>query len=241
MPSSLYVSLSAQMAMENRMTSIARNVANINTAGYRAEEISFSETMTNAGKADVSFVSMGDTFISRRQGAISKTDNPCDVAIEGEAWFSVQRGNEVIYTRDGRLTMDQAGLLTTVNGEPILSTAGAPIQLDPEGGKPIIQVDGEIVQNGQTQGQIGLFEIADEDKLTRYGGSAVVTDGVAFPIQDPTRARIVQGYVEGSNVNAMSEMTKLIMVSRAFESSAKALETTENLQSQAIRELGSES
>ena len=241
MPSSLYVSLSAQVAMENRMNSIARNVANINTAGYRAEEISFSETLTNAGKNDVSFVSMGDTYISRRQGAITKTDNPLDVAIEGEAWFSIQRGNEVAYTRDGRMTINQAGMLTTVNGEPILSTGGAPIQLDPDGAAPVIQEDGEIVQNGQAQGKIGLFEISEDDKLARYGGSAVSTDGVAFPVQDPTKARVVQGYVEGSNVNAMTEMTKLIMVSRSFESAAKAMETSENAQQEAIRELGSSS
>ncbi|SNY92166.1 flagellar basal-body rod protein FlgF [Cohaesibacter sp. ES.047] len=241
MPSSLYVSLSAQVSMENRMNSIARNVANVNTSGYRAEEISFSETLTHAGKNDVSFVSMGDTYISRRQGAITKTDNPFDVAIEGEAWFSIQRGQEIAYTRDGRLTMDQTGMLTTVNGEPILSASGAPIQMDPEGGKPIIQADGEIMQDGQGQGRLGLFEISEEDKLTRYGGSAVVTDGVPFPVQDPTKARVVQGYVEGSNVNAMTEMTKLIMISRSFESAAKAMETTENAQSQAIRELGSDS
>ncbi|PLW75504.1 flagellar basal-body rod protein FlgF [Cohaesibacter celericrescens] len=241
MPSSTYVSLSAQVAMENRMNSIARNVANINTAGYRAEEISFSETMSDVSKAPVSFVSMGETYISRQQGAITKTGNALDLAIEGEAWFSIQRGNEVAYTRDGRLNLDQTGTLTTVNGEPILSANGTPIQMDPEGDSPYVQADGEVVQGEQNVGRIGLFELNEGEKLTRYGGSAVLPEGIAFPLQDLTKARIVQGFVEGSNVNAMTEMTKLIMISRAFESAAKAMETTENAQSEAIRELGSTS
>ena len=241
MPSSAYVSLSAQIAMDNRMQSIARNVANINTAGYRGEAISFSEILSEAGSSPISFVTMGDTFISRNKGAITKSDNPLDIAIEGEGWLSFQRGNQVAYTRDGRLAIDGTGQLITVNGEPVLSENGTPIQLDPEGATPIIQADGEIIQGNQNAGRIGLFEIREGDKLTRYGGSAVVPEGIAFPIQDPTRVRIVQGYVEGSNVNAMTEMTKLIMVSRAFESAAKAMETTENAQSEAIRELGSSS
>ena len=241
MPTSNYVSLSSQIALNNRMESVARNVANINTAGYRAEAINFSEVLANSGSESVSFVSMGNTYISRDKGAISQTGNPLDLAIDGEAWFSFQRGNEVAYTRDGRLQMNSSGQLTTVNGEPILSSSGSTIQADPRGGRIVVQADGEISQNGQTIDSIGLFEINETDDLKRYGGSAVVPEGVAFPLQDPSKARVMQGYVEGSNVNPMMEMTKLIMISRAFESAEKVMETSEEAQRQAVRDLGDES
>ncbi|WP_119308970.1 flagellar basal-body rod protein FlgF [Cohaesibacter haloalkalitolerans] len=238
MPTSNYVSLSSQIALDNRMQSVARNVANINTAGYRGEAVSFSEILANAGSDSVSFVSMGQTHISREKGAISQSGNPLDLAIEGDAWFSFQRGGEVAYTRDGRMQMDSTGRLTTVNGEPILSASGSTIQVDPQGGSLVIQADGEIAQNGHTVDRIGLFEISPDDKLKRYGGSAVVPEGVAFPLQDPSKARVLQGFVEGSNVNPMTEMTRLIMISRAFESAQKVMETSEDAQRGAIRDLG---
>ena len=238
MPTSNYVSLSSQIALSNRMESVARNVANINTAGYRGESINFSEVLANSGSESVSFVSMGNTHISRAKGAISQTGNPLDLAIDGDAWFSFQRGTEVAYTRDGRLQMDSSGRLTTVNGEPVLSSSGSTIQIDPQGGRIVVQADGEIAQNGQTIDSIGLYEINEEDTLKRYGGSAVVPEGVAFPLQDTSKARVMQGYVEGSNVNPMTEMTKLIMISRAFESAEKVMETAEDAQRQAVRDLG---
>nr|WP_321462038.1 flagellar basal-body rod protein FlgF [uncultured Cohaesibacter sp.] len=241
MPTSNYVSLSSQIALDNRMQSVARNVANINTAGYRGESINFSEILANSGSDTVSFVSMGDTHISQAKGSVSQTGNPLDLAIEGDAWFSFQRGSEVAYTRDGRLQMDPSGRLTTVNGEYVLSSSGSSIQIDPRGGQIVVQADGEIVQNGRTIDSIGLFEINPDDKLKRYGGSAVVPEGVAFPVQDPSKARVMQGYVEGSNVNPMMEMTKLIMISRAFESAQKVMDTSEEAQQQAIRELGGDS
>nr|WP_321454763.1 flagellar basal-body rod protein FlgF [uncultured Cohaesibacter sp.] len=238
MPTANYVSLSSQIALDNRMQSVARNVANINTAGYRGEAINFSEILANAGSDSVSFVSMGETHISQERGAITQTGNSLDLAIEGDAWFSFQRGGEVAYTRDGRLQMDASGRLTTVNGEPLLSASGSTIQVDPQGGQLVVQADGEITQNGRAVDSIGLFEFNPDDKLTRYGGSAVMPEGVAFSLQDPSKARVLQGYVEGSNVNPMMEMTKLIMISRAFESSQKVMETSEDAQREAVRELG---
>ncbi len=238
MSSAFYVALSGQVALDNRMQSLARNVANIQTAGYRADAISFDVALSETAKDPVSFATSGATYISRAHGGLEKTDNPLDLAIEGEGWFAIRRGNGAVYTRDGRLTMDAEGVLRTLGGEELLDTAGAPIILDPDAGPPRVMSDGEIHQGDQIVGVVGLFEIDPAANLTRQGGSAVVPDIPARPILDYLGTGISQGFIEGSNVNPMREMTKLIIVSRAFESAAKAVETSEGAETQAIRELG---
>lgn len=241
MESALYVALSAQVALSHRMETVSRNVANMNTAGYRADEIKFSELVSRAGQDPVSFASQGKEFISRQTGAIEQTDNPLDLAVDGEAWFALQTGNGVIYTRDGRLKMDANGLLQSVNGYAVLDAGGQQIQLDPEAGTPLILENGEVRQGDDPIGAIGLFTIPDDAKLSRQDNSGVVPDKPAVPVQEFTQNAIRQGYVEGANINPVREMTKLIMITRAFESASNMIETSNDAQEEAIRELGGDS
>src|SRR5919201_1959887 len=103
MQTSLYVALSAQLTLQKRLDAIANNVANINTAGFKAEEVRFETLLSQAPLEPVSFVSSGDTYLSRRVGEIVKTDNALDVAVEGEAGLAIQTPAGTVYTRDGRL------------------------------------------------------------------------------------------------------------------------------------------
>ncbi|QDG77809.1 flagellar basal-body rod protein FlgF [Labrenzia sp. PHM005] len=243
MQSSLYVALSAQVALSNRLETVSRNVANMNTAGYRADEINFAELVSKAGPDKVSFSSGGENYISRQGGSLNKTDNPLDLAVEGEAWFAIRDGNGTLsYTRDGRLQMANDGTLKTVTGQQILGAGGQPIQLNPEAGAPLITQNGDIVQgDGDITGQIGLFLIPEDAKLTRRDNSAVIPDKPVTPVQVFDKNAVRQGYVEGANINPVREMTKMIMITRAFESATKMIDMGNQSQEKAIRELGATS
>ncbi|WP_024276882.1 flagellar basal-body rod protein FlgF [Xanthobacter sp. 126] len=238
MGSGLYVSLSAQLAADKRLTTIANNVANLNTAGYRAEEVRFEEMVSRAGGEDVSFTSTGETYTSRKSGPINPTGNPLDIAVEGKGWFAVRDGATTAYTRDGRMSMSPEGELRTLSGRPILDASGAPVVIDPTGGTVRIGTDGSISQNRRAIGRVGLFLIPEDAKLARRDGALVVPDKPAALVQDYTRNVVRQGFVEGANVDAVTEMTRLIALQRAFEMAASAVSQTEDSTSQTIRELG---
>lgn len=236
--SALYVSLSAQVAMEKRLATIANNVANMTTGGFRADEVKFEEILSLAAKDSVSFASSGQSFISRRAGPVTKTDNPLDVAIQGDAWFAYRGASGPVYTRDGRFSMNENGDLVTVDGYPVLDSGGAPITLDPLAGPPAISRDGTITQGANQVGILGLFSLSSNSHLTRHGSSGVMSSIPGEVVQDFTSTGIQQGYSEGSNVNPILEMTKMIALQRNFESAATTIQESESTLMDAIRTLG---
>lgn len=238
MQNGLYVALSSQLALEKRLTTTAQNVANMATSGYRAEETRFSALMAGSGKSAVSFVSSGDSYISRASGQITKTDSPLDVAIQGDAWLSVGGAGGPVYTRDGRLTMDPTGRLTDITGRPVLDPGGSPLLLDPQQGPPVIGRDGSVHQGVNQVGAIGVFTCDPKAAISRSGTNAVTPSLPAKPVQDFTRIGILQGHLEGSNVNPIMEMTKLIAIQRAFESAANLTQQSEASLQDAIKSLG---
>jgi flagellar basal-body rod protein FlgF len=238
MQNGLYVALSAQVSLQKRLETIANNVANMNTAGFRADGVSFATELAKAGDKRLAYVSAGQTFISRQTGASSKTGDPFDVAVQGDGWLGIQTANGVAYTRDGRMRISETGGLETLNGNAVLDAGGAPIILDPASGPPSISGDGMIAQNGKQVGAIGLFAIDDDAKLTRTENSGVIPDKAATPVLDFTKNGIVQGYVESSNVNPIEEMTKLISVTRDFDSVNSQVSDTEASMQDAIKTLG---
>jgi flagellar basal-body rod protein FlgF len=211
----------------------------MNTAGYRADGVSFEALMAKAGGSTVAFADKGTDFISRRMGGVSKTENPLDVAVQGDAWLAIKTPGGIAYTRDGRMTVNESGELTTLNGYSVLDAGGAGILVDPSAGPPDIARDGMISQKGSQVGALGLFTIDDDAKLTRYDNSGVMPDKPANPVLDFTANGVVQGFVEGSNVNPIMEMTKLIEVSRAFDGINAATEKSESSLTDAIKTLGS--
>jgi flagellar basal-body rod protein FlgF len=234
----LYVALSARLALERRMETIANNVANAGTAGFRADEISFQSLMSRAGDKPVAFASPGDTHITRRNGEISKTGNPLDVAVSGDAWLGLQTPTGPVYTRDGRMRLRESGVLESLNGYQVLDAGGAPITLDPNAGAPQISRDGMISQGDQQIGALGLFTIDPTAKLARFDNSGVIPDKPVAPVVEFTANGVVQGSVEGSNVNPVLELTKMMMVQRTFESLSTMTESSESALQDAIKTLG---
>lgn len=241
MQTGLYVALSAQVALQRRLDTIASNVANASTAGFRAEELTFETHLGRAGVDQVAYTKPGEAYTSRRSGELVKTDNLLDVAVQGESWLAIDTPSGRVYTRDGRMRMLESGELQTLNGHSILDVGGAPILLDPNAGPPRIARDGMITQNNQQMGALGLFRIEEGAKLTRFENSGVVPDREAQPELDFTKSGIVQGFVERSNVNPVLEMSHLITISRAFESAAAAIGQSEDSLRQGVRDLGAAS
>lgn len=234
---SLYVPLAAQVATERRMATIANNIANMSTPGFRAESIKFERLLSTAGDQEVAFVSEGETYTSLAAGPVNYTGNPLDVAPQGDAWFAVQTPNGRAYTRDGRLHIAPTGELLTVDNLPVLDAGGTAMLVDPAGGEIRIGADGAMTQGANRVGTLGLFTLPAGAKLTRQG-NAVIPDRPGLPVQDFSSLGVRQGYVEGSNVDPIMEMTRLIAVQRTFEMAAQAVQQSEDQTSEAIRTLG---
>ncbi len=238
MQSGLYVAISAQVALEKRLSTIADNVANAGTVGFRATEVKFDDVLSGVGKDSVSFVSPGSTYLSTKSGGLKQTGNPLDFAIRGEAWFAIDTPAGSVMTRDGRFTMLETGELVSLEGYPVLDAGGAAIQLDPLSGAPEAGADGMLRQNGQPVGAIGVFAFVPGDDFVRYGNSGLVPSTPPEAIVDRDDVGIVQGFVEESNVNPVLEMTNLIMVQRAFENAASLIRQSDQSLGEAVKAIG---
>ena len=114
MQSGLYVSLSSQMALEKRLTTIADNMANVNTTGFRGTEVKFDEMLANnenKTNTKVAFVSQGNDYLDTTHGEMQHTGNMLDFAVKGDAWFSLDTPAGRVLTRDGRFTMRDLSLI----------------------------------------------------------------------------------------------------------------------------------
>ena len=239
MQDSLYVALSSQLALEKRLTTIADNVANASTIGFRATGVKFEDVVSGTGQKAVSFASSGDSFLSAAHGSMTETGNPFDFALQGDAWFGIETPVGTVMTRDGRFSMDENGRLLSIEGYPVLDAGGAPIQLDPRGGPPKAGADGSLRQGDQLVGAIGLFTFEPGANFARYGNSGIVPTREPEPIVDRIDVGVAQGFVGESNVNPVLEMTRLIQVQRAFENVAALMRQTEATTDDAIKTLGS--
>ncbi|MGH6761687.1 MAG: flagellar basal-body rod protein FlgF [Phyllobacterium sp.] len=238
MQNSVYVGLSSQISLERRLDAIAQNVANMSTPGFRATGMKF-DTLVSTVADDVSFSSAGRSYIKTEAGPVIPTGNPLDIAVKGDAWLSLATPAGQVYTRDGRMVMTVDGELQSVNGYSILDAGGQPLMVNPNGGPIRIASDGAVYQNDAQIGAVGLFTISKDAKLTYFDNSAIVPDMPAEPVVDNAAYGVIQGSIEGSNVDSITEMTRLISVTKAFERVDALLRESESTFSQAIKTLGS--
>ena len=239
MQDGLYVALSSQIALEKRLNTIADNVANASTVGFRATGVTFEDVVSGLDDKALSFVTSGDTYISNTNGPLRETGNPFDFAVKGNAWFGIETPGGTVMTRDGRFTLTENGELVTIEGYPVLDAGGAPIQLDPRNGPPRAGADGSLRQGDNLVGALGLYNFDPGPNFIRFGNSGIVPAGEPEPLVDRLDAGVVQGFLEESNVNPMLEITKLIMVQRAFENGAAMIRNTESSYDEAIKTLAS--
>jgi flagellar basal-body rod protein FlgF len=239
METGLYVALSSQMAIEKRLNTIADNMANANTVGFRSTGVKFEELVSGHGERSIDFVSAGDTFIPDIGGPLSETGNPFDFAVQGDAWFAIETPAGTVMTRDGRFTMRNTGELVTLQGYPVLDAGGAPVQLDAQGGPPAAGEDGTLRQGGRLVGAIGLYQFQPGETYLRFGNSGFIAQGKPEPIVDTQGIGVAQGFVEESNVNPVKEMMRLIQVQRAFDQITALSRQGDGALDEAVKTLGS--
>lgn len=241
MINTVYLGLSAQLALQRRLDSIAVNVANANTVGFRAEQIRYTTAQSSETIPDTGFASIGQTYLDRKAGELVRTGNPLDIAIDGDAWLAISTPQGTTYTRDGRLQISPTGELLTQTGHPVLDAGGSGLRLDPAGGPPNIASDGTITQGANSVGTIGLFTIDSAARLDRAADTSVIPSTAAQPAVDQPGIGVRQGFVEHSNVNPIIETTRLVFDQRIFDAISSAIGENEQLKSDTIKALGATS
>lgn len=241
MENALLIGLSRQMALRRQMDVVANNIANLETPGYKGETLKFEEYVQPAAEtqnltqptADVSYVLDATVIRNFVAGQMKPTGNPLDVAINGTGWFVIDTPQGELYTRDGHFTLNEEGMLVTAEGHPVLGTSGTLVFSAEETGIAIA-TDGTISTSAGEKGKLRIVSFEDENVLLKEGSN---TFSSATPGVDIETPRVTQGFVEGSNVNAVSEMARMIEVSRSYISTARALEKLADLKKQAINDL----
>lgn len=240
MDNTLLISFSAQNALTRRLEVAANNMANVSTAGFKAEQVLFEPVMRRPASiverpTTVEFVR--DYTIARdfRPGTLQRSDNPLDVALTGQGFFTIATPNGPAYTRDGQFTLDTNGRMINHEGKAVLDANGAEITLDLIKGAPLIGKDGTITQSGTEVAKIGIVNFEKPGALKKVGDNLWRAEG-QNPIASTT-FEVVQGMVEGSNVVAINELTNIMQISRAFESATRLARQAEDLRSKAIERL----
>ena len=243
MDTALFVAMSRQAVLRREMDIVANNIANVDTAGFKVESL-ISETESrplpagkDSGPRNVQFVL--DTGLARNfgQGAMTSTGAPLDVAIEGDGFFQINTPAGQRYTRDGRFTVDQTGRLVTSAGHAVGGDGGAEILIDPTKGPVSIARDGIISQGEERIGKLGVMRFATLSGLSKDGDGLYRNDANVAAEAAPD-AMLHQGSVEGSNVNAVLEVTRMIEVTREYEKISKLMDQTSDLDRRSIERLG---
>jgi flagellar basal-body rod protein FlgF len=238
MDNSLLIGLSRQVALGRELEVVANNIANINTTGYKSDSSIFEQFLMPpassgefpAGSRQLAYVRDRQTWHNLGPGPIQRTGGSLDVAIDGDAFLTVQTAAGPRYTRNGALQMSPTGALVTSAGDPVLGVGG-PIQFQNTDHDISIGEDGTItVREGasatsdSTRGQLQLARFANPEALQKQGSSLFQAPAGVTPQPASTGVRVVQGSIEQSNVSAVSEMARMIEITRTYEQIASVLQ-----------------
>ncbi len=245
MENALLVGLSRQVALTRELETIANNVANLGTNGFKAHQLRFEEYLNPTASADafepgdkqVSYVIDKNSGIDFSPGPLQRTDNPLDIAISGNAVLAVQTPGGERYTRNGALQINTRGELVTSDGHRVLGEGG-PITFTPEETGIGIGKDGTVSSSEGQKGKLRLMAVPNPGQLENAGFN---TYTAATPLRPAaaTDVRIESGAVEQSNVKPVLEMSRLIEVNRAYTSVSQMLQRNDELTRSAIQQLSS--
>lgn len=215
MDNAVYATLTRQSGLLAEMRAVANNIANTATTGYRAEGVIFSEYVSALdGQApSLSMAAARVRETSLAQGGLTQTGGTFDLAIEGDGFFLIGTPQGERLTRAGTFGPNENGDLVTPEGYPVLDPGGAPVFVPTGGGQIAIAPDGTISAAGQPVGQVGLYLPTDPNDLIREDGVRFRADGGVVA----TEGRMLQGFVEESNVDAVLQIARMIEVQRAYE------------------------
>lgn len=242
MENSLLIGLSRQMTLRQKMNVIANNMANVNTSGYKQDNLLFEEFLAPVARmndvsgrdARLSFVLDPAMYRNFDEGDFVQTGNDLDVAISGDAWFVVQTDDGDRYTRNGEFKTNADGVLTLSSGEPVLGEGG-PITFAPNESGILIAGDGTISTNLGQRGKLRLVTFENNNVLRKEGALLMSSEVAPQPAENP---KVAQGMVEKSNVQPVVELTRMIDTLRAYTSITQTLQKTQELRQTAIERLG---
>ncbi|MFQ6546817.1 flagellar hook-basal body complex protein [Aestuariibius sp. 2305UL40-4] len=231
-----YAALTRQSGLMNEMRLIANNIANTSTTGYRQEGIIFSEYVADIGEAPSLSMATGRVkMTSQSQGALTQTGNPFDLAIEGDGYFQIETTEGLRLTRAGHFTPNAEGDLVTPDGHRVLDAGGAPVFVPTDLGTVGIAADGTVSAGGTPLAQIGVVQPSDPTALMREQGTLFVPEGEVLPVEN---GRILQGFLEESNVSPVLQISRMIEVQRAYELGQSFLENEDERMRSVFRLLG---
>ncbi|WP_278922132.1 MULTISPECIES: flagellar hook-basal body complex protein [Pseudophaeobacter] len=235
MESAGYATLSRQTGLMREMRVVANNIANAATTGYRSEGLIFSEfVQSSQGQESLSMARANIFNTSMEQGQLTQTGGTFDFAIEGDAYFMIETPQGERLTRSGAFSPNAEGDLVTMDGHRVLDAGRAPVFVPGTAGSIQVGANGTITADGNAVGQIGLFQPDEDTILMREDGVMFRAEG---EIVDAEGAKMVQGYLEGSNVNAITQVTRMIEIQRAYEMGQSFLETEDQRIRNAIKNL----
>lgn len=248
MSGGIYMSAAGAMAYEKRMQVISNNLANINTSGFKKDKGHFliidspdsikedlEKKSISTGKQQPPLWLQFETITDFSAGPMKHTGNPFDLALEGDGFFCIKTEQGTQYTRNGNFSLDQDGMLVTMDGLPVLGEGG-PINI--EGDTFTVGVEGNISVDGNLVDTIKIVGFEKPDALEK-------TENSLFAIADKNEVEskaentgVSQGFIELSNVNAIRMMTEMIEVLRGYESYQKAIKTADEANAKAINDVG---
>ncbi|SES41157.1 flagellar basal-body rod protein FlgF [Tranquillimonas rosea] len=235
-----YAAITRQSGLMREMQAVAHNIANAATTGFRREGVIFSEFVERLdGKAPSLSMGTGNVrMIGTDQGPIRQTRGAFDLAIEGNGYFLVETGTGQALTRAGAFTPSANGELATPDGHRLLDAGGAPVFVPPDARSVAVGRDGTLSADGRPLARIGLWQPAADETLTRATGVLFRLSSPPEPVE--AEGVILQGFIEGSNVDPVSEVTRMIEVQRAYELGQTFLDREDERIRAVTRTLGSQ-
>jgi len=230
----LLESVETLINQEQRLNQVTNNLANVDTPGFKKETVTFDEMLYRANRTRQRVGKALRINTVHQQGVVQKTDAPLDLAISGDGFFRVQTPAGERYTRAGNFQRNNEGLLVTANGYPVLGEAG-PITIT--GNKVDVARDGRLFVDGIQTNRLAVVT-ADPQGLKKEGENLFrLVDGAAE--ETPETFQVLQGHLEKSNVNTVTEMTEMIDLYRSYEGQQKMIRAVDDLDDLAVRKVGS--
>jgi flagellar basal-body rod protein FlgG len=242
MSGSIYTAGSGAILQQMRLDVYANNLANVNTVGFKADQPVFR--MENADqppepgeRAPV----LSPYALPMRcvtdfdSGALQSTGGQLDVSIVGNGFFEVQTPDGPQYTRNGRFSINEDGVLSTQSGWPVMGQGG---EIAIEGNRIVIGEGGEVSVDGKVIGVLKVADFKAPELLTKTEGTLFKADNPAAGIGDAQDYRLAQGTLEASNVNAIRTMTEMIETLRVFETYQKVIHAADDATSKTVNEVG---
>lgn len=230
-----YATLNRQSGLMREMGVVANNIANSSTTGFRREGVVFSEFVAALDQdPSLSMAHASGRHVDLSQSTLSQTGGQFDFAIQGEGFFLIDTPQGQRLTRAGSFTPSAEGELVTMDGNRLLDAGGAPIFVPPDAKGVALAADGTLSAGGQPIAQVGLWQPTNPLSLRHQAGTLFAADGV----EPATGATVLQGQLEDSNVEPVSEIARMIEVQRAYELGQKFLDAEDERVRGVIQALG---